>query len=182
VGVNYAMVISTNAGLWRYKIGDTIMFTSVNPFRIRVTGRTKHFINSVGEELMIDNAERGLKKACEVCHAEISDYTAGPVYMDGPLPGCHEWIIEFSKAPKDLNHFTNVLDMSLRELNSDYDAKRTNDYNLRLPIIQIAQRGTFYKWMESRGKLGGQHKVPRLSNHRKHVDSVVQFLSKLEPV
>jgi len=172
VGVNYAMVISTNAGLWRYKIGDTVKFTSVSPYRIKISGRTKHFINAFGEELIIENAETAVARACAATQAEIKDYTAGPVFMNEGKTGCHEWIIEFSKAPKDFRTFAQILDQTLREQNSDYDAKRSYDLVLGPPLVHIAPAGTFHNWMRERGKLGGQHKVPRLSNHREFLEGV----------
>lgn len=178
LGVNYAVVITTNSGLWRYKIGDTVRFSSVNPFRAKISGRTKHFINAFGEELIIENAERAMAKACRETGAEIKDYTAAPVYMDGGKRGSHEWVVEFSKAPKDLCTFAAVLDRSLREDNSDYDAKRSYDLVLGPPLIQVASQGTFYSWMRSRGKLGGQHKVPRLSNHREFIDGVLAHINQ----
>lgn len=178
LGVNYAVVITTNSGLWRYKIGDTVRFSSVNPYRVKISGRTKHFINAFGEELIIENAERAMAKACRETGAEIKDYTAAPVYMDGGKRGSHEWVVEFSKAPKDLCTFAAVLDRSLREDNSDYDAKRSYDLVLGPPLIQVASQGTFYSWMRSRGKLGGQHKVPRLSNHREFIDGVLAHINQ----
>lgn len=178
LGVNYAVVITTNSGLWRYKIGDTVRFSSVNPYRVKISGRTKHFINAFGEELIIENAERAMAKACRETGAEIKDYTAAPVYMDGGKRGSHEWVVEFSKAPKDLCTFAAVLDRSLREDNSDYDAKRSYDLVLGPPLIQVASQGTFYNWMRSRGKLGGQHKVPRLSNHREFIDGVLAHINQ----
>lgn len=172
IGVNYAMVISTNSGLWRYKIGDTIKFTCILPYRIKISGRTKHFINAFGEELMIENAEKAVAFACRSTEAELVDYTAAPCYMEGGNRGCHEWIIEFSKAPKDLRTFVELLDKELREINSDYDAKRSFDLVLKLPVVHSAPKGTFYSWMRERGKLGGQHKVPRLSNNREFLEGV----------
>jgi hypothetical protein len=172
VGVNYAMVISTNAGLWRYKIGDTVKFTSLKPYRIKISGRTKHFINAFGEELIIENAETAVARACAATSAEIKDYTAAPAFMNEGKNGCHEWVIEFSKAPKDFRTFAQILDQTLREQNSDYDAKRSYDLVLGPPLIHIAPAGTFHNWMRERGKLGGQHKVPRLSNHREFLEGV----------
>ena len=178
MGINYAMVISTNAGLWRYKIGDTVKFTSLMPYRIKITGRTKHFINAFGEELIIENAEQAVARASGATGAEIVDYTAAPMYMEGAKRGCHEWVIEFSKAPEDFSTFVRVLDETLRELNSDYDAKRSYDLVLGMPQVHVAPRGTFYAWMRSRGKLGGQHKVPRLSNNRTFLEGVKTFLEQ----
>lgn len=173
---NYALIISTNAGLWRYMIGDTIKFTSLSPHRIQITGRTKHFINAFGEELIIDNAEKGLSKACAETNAIIRDYTACPIYFQGNDAGGHEWIIEFEKKPIDIERFTDVLDETLRSVNSDYDAKRFKDMALRRPTIHVAEDGIFYNWMKNRGKLGGQHKVPRLANDRAYVDEILKML------
>ena len=173
---NYALIISTNAGLWRYMIGDTIKFTSLSPHRIQITGRTKHFINAFGEELIIDNAEKGLSKACRETNAIIRDYTAGPIYFKGNDAGGHEWIIEFEQKPDDIEKFTDLLDSTLREVNSDYDAKRYKDMALRRPLVHVASEGTFYNWMKSRGKLGGQHKVPRLANNRVYVDEILKMM------
>lgn len=173
---NYAILISTNAGLWRYKIGDTIIFTSRFPFKIKISGRTKHFINTFGEELIIDNAENALKIACDKTHSEISEYTAGPVFMSTKENGAHEWIIEFEKTPENIEYFISVLDNAIKTLNSDYEAKRYKDSVLRPPIVKIAPKGTFYKWFKEKGKLGGQNKVPRLSNNRKYLDEISELL------
>ncbi|MES2448617.1 MAG: GH3 auxin-responsive promoter family protein [Bacteroidota bacterium] len=173
---NYAIIISTNAGLWRYMIGDTIQFTSLSPFRIKITGRTKHFINAFGEELIIDNAENALIKACESTKAKIKDYTACPIYFKGEEAGGHEWIIEFEQQPNNFEQFIDVLDQTLREINSDYDAKRFKDMALRRPKVHNAPADTFYNWLKSRGKLGGQHKVPRLANDRQYVDEILELL------
>ena len=172
LGVNYAVLITTNSGLWRYKIGDTVKFTSILPYRIKISGRTKHFINAFGEELIIENAEKAISVACIQTNSEITDYTAAPAYMEGGKKGSHEWVVEFSKAPKDLRIFVEILDRTLREVNSDYDAKRSYDLVLELPQVLVAPKGTFYAWMRARGKLGGQHKVPRLSNNREFIDGV----------
>lgn len=177
LGKNYAVVISTNAGLWRYKIGDTVRFTSRYPHRIKISGRTKHFINAFGEEVIIENAEQAITRACEVTGAKITDYTAAPEYMKGGENGCHEWIIEFSQLPDDEEVFRKVLDETIRENNSDYDAKRYNDMVLRMPKIHIVEQGTFYEWMRIRGKLGGQHKVPRLSNTREYIEEILSVVS-----
>ena len=173
VGKNYAMVISTNAGLWRYKIGDTVRFTSTDPYRIKITGRTKHFINAFGEELVIENAEAAITKACEQTGAEINNFTAGPVYLTDRSKGGHEWIIEFAKDPEDLSKFCGILDKTLMENNSDYEAKRYKSLALQEPIIHHVPEGTFYRWMKQRGKLGGQNKVPRLSNSREYIDDLL---------
>jgi hypothetical protein len=173
---NYALIISTNAGLWRYMIGDTVRFTSLSPFRIQITGRTKHFINAFGEELIIDNAERALAEACAQTGAIIRDYTAAPVYFEGDKNGAHEWIIEFEQRPAEFERFTDLLDETLRRLNSDYDAKRFKDMALRRPVIHSVAEGTFFGWMKERGKIGGQHKVPRLANNREYVDSILKMM------
>ncbi len=175
VGKNYAMLITTNGGLWRYQIGDTVQFTSINPFRIRITGRTKHYINAFGEELMIDNVESALQTACDVTSSSVSEYTGAPVYMVKGEKGAHEWIIEFSKKPDDFEKFEAVFDDKLKMLNSDYEAKRYKDMTLRKPIIHIAKPNLFYQWMESRGKLGGQNKVPRLSNSREYIEPLLKM-------
>ena len=171
------MVITTNAGLWRYKIGDTIRFTSINPFRIKITGRTKHFINAFGEELVIENAEMAITKACTETHSEITDFTAGPIYLTSNSKGGHEWIIEFTTDPSDIQLFAVVLDRTLKEHNSDYEAKRYKDIALQPPIIHQVPNGTFYKWMKQRGKLGGQNKVPRLANSREFVEDILQMVA-----
>jgi hypothetical protein len=170
---NYALVISTNAGLWRYLIGDTITFTSLNPHRIKITGRTKNFINAFGEELIVDNAEKALAIACERCHTIIAEYTAAPVYFDNETKGAHEWLIEFEIPPSDSGYFTNIFDNALKSLNSDYEAKRYHNMILGEPVIRILPKGTFYTWLKSKGKLGGQYKVPRLSNERKYVEEIM---------
>lgn len=175
VGKNYAIVISTNAGLWRYMIGDTVTFTSTTPYRIKITGRTKHFINAFGEELIIENAEVAIAEACKKTEASIDNFTAGPKYLGDGSKGGHEWVIEFSKEPNDLERFTKLLDEKLREINSDYDAKRYRDIALVEPIVHTVPAKTFYHWMKSRGKLGGQHKVPRLSNNREYLDELLSF-------
>jgi len=173
---NYALIISTNAGLWRYMIGDTVRFTSLSPFRIQITGRTKHFINAFGEELIIDNAERALAEACAQTGAIIREYTAAPVYFNGDNNGAHEWIIEFEQKPAEFERFTELLDETLRRLNSDYDAKRFKDMALRRPVVHSVAEGTFFNWMKERGKIGGQHKVPRLANNREYVDSILKMM------
>ncbi|HEX8377515.1 MAG TPA: GH3 auxin-responsive promoter family protein [Pedobacter sp.] len=173
---NYALIISTNGGLWRYAIGDTIKFTSLSPYRIQITGRTKHFINAFGEEVIVDNAEKALAKACAETHAAIRDYTACPIYFQGNDAGGHEWIIEFEQAPSNIDQFVDTLDNTLREVNSDYDAKRFKDMALRRPTVHVAKEGTFYNWLKQRGKLGGQHKVPRLANERKYVEEILGMM------
>ena len=175
MGVNYAIVITTNGGLWRYKIGDVITFTSVSPYRIKIAGRTKHFINTFGEELIIDNAEKALAIACEKTQSIIREYTAGPIFMEINSNGAHEWLIEFEKEPENLDYFTEVLDNALKSLNSDYEAKRYKNITLRLPVIQAMGKDTFYNWMNKRGKLGGQNKVPRLSNNRAFIEEILEL-------
>jgi len=173
--ISYAVVITTNGGLWRYLIGDTIKFTSLEPYRIKITGRTKHHINVFGEELIIENAEDALKSACEKTEAEITDYTVGPIFMSGNEKGGHEWVIEFNKAPENLAYFTELLDNALKSLNSDYEAKRYNNMTLKMPIVHEAKEGLFYNWLRKKGKLGGQHKVPRLSNKRDFVEELLNL-------
>ena len=175
LGKNYAVVISTNGGLWRYLIGDTVMFTSLHPYRIKISGRTKHYINAFGEELMIDNVETALKITCENLDVTISDYTGAPVFMTNSSKGCHEWVFEFTRQPACLNTFSDMFDRTLKTLNSDYEAKRYNDITLRKPIIHVARPNLFYEWMASRGKLGGQNKVPRLSNDRAYIDPLLKL-------
>ena len=175
---NYAMVITTNAGLWRYQIGDTVQFTSVEPFRIRISGRTRNFINAFGEELIIDNAEKAMSIACARSHAIVAESTAAPIYLSNNKKGAHEWLIEFEKRPDDLAFFTSSLDTALKSLNSDYEAKRYNGLLLEEPHIRIVPPHTFYRWLKMKGKLGGQHKVPRLSNDRKYVDEILQLLAQ----
>ncbi|SMG27682.1 GH3 auxin-responsive promoter [Marivirga sericea] len=174
----YEIVISTNAGLWRYRIGDTIRFTSLNPYRIKISGRTKHFINAFGEELMIENAEKAIATACNKTGVIIDDFTAAPKYLQHGKSGAHEWVIEFSKEPKDLEEFAKILDDEIRKINSDYDAKRYKDIALHGLVIHNVPQGTFYEWMRKRGKLGGQNKVPRLSNNRKYLDDLLEMVVK----
>jgi len=173
-GVNYAVVISTDGGLWRYTIGDTVEFTSLFPHKIKITGRTKHFINAFGEEVIIDNAEKALANACRETGAHISEYTAGPVYMGDVSKGSHEWVIEFDKDPDSLDHFIEILDTTLQSVNSDYEAKRYKNITLSKPLVRIVPAGTFYKWFKERDKLGGQNKMPRLSNNREYIESVLK--------
>jgi hypothetical protein len=175
---NYAIVITTNGGLWRYKIGDTIKFTSKYPFRIKITGRTKHFINAFGEELIIDNAESAIKIACERTGAEITEYTAAPIYMDQNRNGGHQWLFEFSKMPDSIEYFIEILDNSLKAVNSDYEAKRYKSISLAYPVIEIAREGLFYDWLKARGRLGGQNKVPRLANNREYMDRLLEMNGK----
>ena len=175
LNVNYAMVITTNSGLWRYKIGDTIKFTCLNPFRIKVTGRTKHYINVFGEELVVENAEKALSMTCELTKCEISNYTVGPIFMGSKTKGSHEWLIEFEKKPDDVNKFMEILDLNLQRLNSDYEAKRYKSSTLEIPKIQVARKNLFYDWLASKNKLGGQNKVPRLSNSREYLDELINL-------
>jgi len=175
---NYAMVISTNSGLWRYNIGDTIKFTSKNPYRIKISGRTKHFINAFGEEVIVENAEAAVTKACEFTGAVIDNFTAAPIYLDEGRKGGHEWIIEFKVPPSNLEEFTRILDETLRGINSDYDAKRAHNLALIAPKVHSVTEGTFYNWMKRRGKLGGQNKVPRLANSREYVDDILNMMKE----
>ena len=178
VGRNYAMVISTNGGLWRYLIGDTIRFTHKCPFKFMITGRTKHYINAFGEEVIIDNAEKAFHIACERTGAVILEYTGGPIYMKDQQKGAHEWIIEFEKEPDDLDHFISLFDGALKTINSDYEAKRHKNLSLEKPHFTIAKRGLFYEWMRLRGKAGGQNKIPRLSNDRNYLDPLLELNKK----
>lgn len=181
VGKNYALVITTNGGLWRYKIGDTVKFTSTSPYRFRISGRTRHFLNAFGEEVIVENAEKAIQFAAEHTGAMISNFTAAPVYFDGSgSKGAHEWIVEFQKSPSDPKEFDRHLDEHLREINSDYDAKRHKGLALIEPIIHHAPSGVFEKWMRNRGKLGGQHKVPRLSNSREYVEEILGMMQSSE--
>ncbi len=175
---SYALVISTNAGLWRYLIGDTVRFVSKNPYRIRINGRTKHFINAFGEELAIENAESALVRACVATGAQVSNFTAAPVFIENGKRGGHEWLIEFETQPNDLAIFANVLDSTLKSLNSDYEAKRSKDIALLAPLIQAIPLGTFYELMRQKGKLGGQNKVPRLANDRLFMNEVLALLAE----
>ena len=174
---NYALIITTNAGLWRYMIGDTIKFTTKSPFRIKITGRTKHFINAFGEEMVIENAETAIAEACKQSGARIENFTAAPIYLEVGRRGGHEWVIEFITKPDSIETFTEVLDNKLKEINSDYEAKRQKDIALIKPRVHIAPEKTFYNWMKKRGKLGGQHKVPRLSNSREFIDEILKIIS-----
>jgi len=175
LNVNYAIVITTNSGLWRYKIGDTVKFTSLNPYRIKVTGRTKHFINAFGEELIIENAENALAKTAEQNNCKVREYTAAPIYMSSDKSGTHEWLIEFSEHPKDLEKFIKSLDENLKNMNSDYEAKRYKDSTMKMPKVIIARPNLFYDWLSSKNKLGGQNKIPRLSNSREFLDELISL-------
>ena len=174
-GQNYAMVISTSCGLWRYIIGDTVMFTSTQPYKFKITGRTKYFINAFGEELIMDNAEQGLAYACKNTDAEVLEYTAAPVFMDAEAKCRHQWLIEFSRQPSSLDAFAKALDQRLQQLNSDYEAKRHKDITLQQLEVVVARPNLFNDWLKSKGKLGGQHKVPRLGNSRKNIDELLQM-------
>lgn len=175
LGKNYAMVISTSCGLWRYMIGDTVKFTSKDPYKFIITGRTKHFINAFGEELIVDNAEKGLEYACGQTGAEVLEYTAAPVFMDDKAKCRHQWLIEFAKEPEDLNQFAMILDKHLQEINSDYEAKRYKNITLQHLEIIKARRGLFNDWFKMKGKLGGQHKIPRLSNSRECIEEMLKM-------
>jgi hypothetical protein len=177
VGKNYAVVITTNGGLWRYAIGDTVKFTNTSPYRIKISGRTKHFINAFGEEVIVENADKAIQAAEEATNATITNYTAAPIYFgDSKSKGAHEWIVEFRTLPSDQDKFSAVLDTTLREVNSDYDAKRYKDLALTAPKIHFVHEGIFEKWLKSKGKLGGQNKVPRLSNSREYIEEVLKLM------
>ena len=175
MGVVYAMIITSSNALWRYMIGDTVEFTSTSPYRIKIIGRTKHFINAFGEEVMVDNAEDAMHTACQQTNSKISEFSVAPIYMEGTNKGTHEWVIEFAEEPKSLTEFTTILDKTLQSVNSDYQAKRDKDTTLAIPKVTIVTPGTFFKWMASRNKLGGQNKVPRLFNTRQYVDELLSI-------
>lgn len=175
---NYAVVITTNSGLWRYMIGDTVRFTSLKPYRIRITGRTKHHINVFGEELMVENTDMALAKACQITNTEVIDYTVAPIFMSGKEKGAHEWIIEFKKQPESIENFSKVLDETIQSLNSDYEAKRYNNMTLNPLKINIARENLFYDWLKEKGKLGGQNKIPRLSNTRDYLENLLSLQTK----
>lgn len=174
-GVNYAMIITSSNGLWRYMIGDTVEFTSISPYRIKITGRTKHYINAFGEEVVIDNAESAIREACDATGAEIAEFSVAPVYMEGRSKGAHEWVVEFRVAPDSLDHFRDALDKALQRVNSDYEAKRFKSTTLAEPKLSVVPAGTFVRWMTARGKAGGQNKVPRLYNDRTFVDELLKM-------
>jgi hypothetical protein len=182
VGKNYAIVISTNAGLWRYKIGDTVTFTSVLPYKIKITGRTRQFVNAFGEEVMVDNTDRTLSETCKATGAIVLEYTVAPVYFKGSGKGGHEWLVEFERKPADLKYFSQLLDKNLQRINSDYEAKRYRNLALEPLRLRPVPPGTFHKWLKMKGKYGGQHKVPRLSNERSYVDEILTFLEEQEQV
>lgn len=175
-GRQYAVVISTSGGLWRYRIGDTIQFTSTHPYLFKITGRTKQFINAFGEELIVENADKAISEACRLTGSKVTEYTAAPVYFGEQSNGAHEWLIEFETPPANLVEFTHILDESLKRLNSDYEAKRSYNLSLGMPVVKIMEKDTFYNWMKQREKTGGQNKVPKLSNDRKYVDSILYFI------
>jgi hypothetical protein len=172
---NYAVVITTNAGLWRYLIGDTVRFTSLSPYRIRVSGRTKHYINVFGEELMVENTDMALAKTCSDLQCEVKDYTVAPIFMKGKEKGAHEWMIEFKKQPDDVARFQKTLDENLQTVNSDYEAKRYNNMTLNPLVLNVARENLFYDWLKENDKLGGQHKIPRLSNERDYLEQLKQM-------
>jgi hypothetical protein len=175
-GVDYAMIISTNAGLWRYQLGDVIQFTSTNPYRFKISGRTKQHINVFGEELMVHNTDAAIAYACDKTHARVNEYTVAPVFMENNS-GAHEWLIEFEKEPNNFDYFVSILDEALKKQNSDYEAKRYNNFVLQFPKVQKMPSQSFYKWLKKNNKLGGQYKVPRLSNDRKVLEEII-VLSK----
>lgn len=177
-GKNYALVISTNAGLWRYIPGDTLMFTSTHPYRIRITGRVKHFVNAFGEEVVVENTDKALAQTCRLLNATVTDYTVAPVYFKDDGKGSHEWLIEFERAPVDVQAFGQLLDANLQKINSDYEAKRHKNIALECLQIKVLPKGAFHSWLRSKGKFGGQNKVPRLANHREHVEEILEFLGE----
>jgi hypothetical protein len=174
-GKNYALIISTNGGLWRYVLGDTVQFTSTAPFRIKVTGRLKHYINAFGEEVIVDNTDKAIAIASQITGAIVNDYTAAPVYFSDTANGAHEWLIEFEKEPENIEAFARELDTALKGINSDYEAKRYKDIALRIPVIHSLKKGIFNGWLRKKGKLGGQHKVPRLSNERTLLEEILSL-------
>ncbi len=177
IGKNYAIIISTNGGLWRYLVGDTVQFTSLSPFRIKVTGRIKHYINAFGEEVIVDNSDRAIAMACEKTNLIVNDYTAAPVYFSDNSNGAHEWLIEFDNEPENIQQFAYELDEALKSVNSDYEAKRYKNIALGMPVIKVLRKGIFTEWLRSKGKLGGQHKVPRLSNDRKYIEELYALIN-----
>ena len=177
IGKNYALVISTNAGLWRYLLGDTVVFTSLNPFKIKVSGRTKHFINSVGEELIIENTDNAISVAQQKTNSSVKDYTVAPIYLQNKEKGKHHWLIEFEKEPENTSEFLQILDQELKNLNSDYEAKRTDNMVLDIPKITVLPKGTFYNWLKNKGKLGGQNKIQRLSNDRVFLEEILNLIN-----
>jgi hypothetical protein len=180
IGKNYALVINTNGGLWRYLLGDTIQFCSLNPFRIKVSGRLKHFINAFGEEVIVDNSDKAIAIACQKTGAIVTEYTAAPVYFNEDSNGAHEWLVEFEKKPDDIGRFVYELDSALKSVNSDYEAKRYKDIALGMPILHVLDKGVFFTWLKSKGKLGGQHKIPRLSNDRIYLEEILNCRTPTE--
>jgi GH3 auxin-responsive promoter len=180
IGKNYALVISTNGGLWRYLVGDTIQFVKLFPFKVKVTGRLKQYINAFGEELIADNADKAIAIACEKTGLVVNDYTAAPVYIGDETKGAHEWLIEFDEQPASTEAFAYELDCALKQVNSDYEAKRYKDIALVMPIVHSLDKKVFHEWLRSKGKLGGQHKVPRLSNDRIYVDEILAMMHSME--
>ena len=178
-GTNYAMLITTSCGLWRYLIGDTVRFVRKNPYKFIITGRTKYFINAFGEELIMDNAEQGIAYACAKTGAEVSEYTAAPVYMNSDAKCRHQWLIEFLHEPERLDEFATLLDNRLQEVNSDYEAKRFHNVTLQHLEVVKAKQGLFNEWLKEKGKLGGQHKIPRLSNSRKNIEELLAINARL---
>jgi hypothetical protein len=181
IGKNYALVITTNSGLWRYVVGDTVVFTSTKPYKILISGRTKQFVNAFGEELMVANADRALADTCALLGAQVSDYTVAPIYFKNNGKGGHEWLVEFEKEPADMEQFNNVLDSNLQKINSDYEAKRYRSMAMERLSLQRVPRGTFHNWLKSKGKYGGQSKVPRLANNRQYVDEILSFVTQAPP-
>lgn len=179
LGKNYALIISTNGGLWRYLLGDTVQFTSLYPFKVKVSGRIKHYINAFGEEVIVDNSDQAIAMASQKTNAIVNDYTAAPVYFGDNNNGAHEWLIEFEKEPADIDTFTDELDTALQQINSDYEAKRYKDIALTRPVIHVLKKGVFTTWLKSKGKLGGQHKVPRLSNERTYLEEILSFADEV---
>ena len=174
-GQHYAPVITTNAGLWRYVPGDTVQFTSTNPYKIKVSGRTKQFVNAFGEEVMVSNTDKALAETCAIVGAQVSEYTVAPIYFEGKSKGGHEWLIEFEREPPDLETFNNLLDNNLQRINSDYEAKRFKSMAMERLCLRLVPRGTFHGWLKAKGKYGGQSKVPRLSNNRQYLDDILNY-------
>ncbi len=177
-GKNYALIISTNSGLWRYQPGDTVMFTSTNPYKIKVTGRTKQFVNAFGEEVILENTDQALAATCLATGAIVHEYTVAPIYFDGEGKGGHDWLIEFEKPPTDIQQFRRLLDQNLQQINADYKAKRYKNMALQMLQVKEVASGVFHEWLKSKGKLGGQNKVPRLANHRSHIEEILQFIGE----
>lgn len=175
IGVNYALIMSSVNGLWRYMIGDTVVFTSTNPYRIKISGRTKHYINCFGEEVMVDNVERAISEACLETKAMVKEFSVAPIYMEGREKGAHQWVVEFEKEPQSREQFMDVIDKTLRSVNSDYDAKRFKNTTLNKPILSVVKDGAFLRWLEIKGKVGGQNKVPRLSNNREFIEEIINL-------